>query len=48
LAGGSAYAAITVTVNLANNAGSPLVNSVTVSGGGAAAVTTTSSAPIRR
>jgi len=48
LAGGSAYAPITVTVNIANNAGSPLVNSVTVSGGGAASVTTTSPAPMRR
>jgi uncharacterized repeat protein (TIGR01451 family) len=48
LAGGSAYAAITVAVNIANNAGSPLVNTVTVSGGGAASVTNTSSAPIRR
>jgi uncharacterized repeat protein (TIGR01451 family) len=48
LAGGSAYASITVTVNIANNAGSPLVNTVTVSGGGAASATTTSSVPIRR
>jgi uncharacterized repeat protein (TIGR01451 family) len=48
LGGGGAYPSITVTVNIANNAGSPLVNTVTVSGGGAASVTTTSSAPIRR
>ena len=34
LAAGASYPAITVTVNVASNAGSPLQNSVTVSGGG--------------
>ena len=48
LGGGGAYPSITATVNIANNAGSPLVNTVTVSGGGAGSVTTTSPAPIRR
>jgi uncharacterized repeat protein (TIGR01451 family) len=33
LAAGAAWPAITVTVNVASNAGSPLVNAVTVSGG---------------
>jgi hypothetical protein len=36
LAGGSAYPAITVTVNVAANATSPQVNQVSVSGGGSA------------
>jgi uncharacterized repeat protein (TIGR01451 family) len=36
LNGGSSYAAITVTVNVASNAGTPLSNSVSVSGGGSA------------
>ena len=34
LASGASYPAITLTVNVAGNAASPLVNSVTVSGGG--------------
>jgi uncharacterized repeat protein (TIGR01451 family) len=34
LAAGASYPAITVTVNVASNAGSPLLNSVSVSGGG--------------
>ncbi len=34
LASGSSYPDITLTVNVANNAGSPLVNSATASGGG--------------
>ena len=36
LAGGATYPAITVTVNVASNAASPLTNLVTVSGGGSA------------
>jgi uncharacterized repeat protein (TIGR01451 family) len=36
LAGGASYPAITVTVNVAANAGTPLSNSVSVSGGGSA------------
>src|SRR5258708_40166231 len=36
LAGGSGYPAITVTVNVAANAGSPLLNQVSASGGGSA------------
>jgi YVTN family beta-propeller protein len=36
LAGGSSYSAITVTVNVAGNAGSPLLNQVSASGGGSA------------
>jgi len=36
LAGGASYPAITVTVNVAGNAGSPVVNQVSVSGGGSA------------
>jgi hypothetical protein len=39
LKGGASYPPITVTVNVAANAGAPLVNSVTVSGGGAATMT---------
>ncbi len=41
LAAGSSYPAITVTVNMASNAGSPLSNSVSVSGGGSATSGTT-------
>ncbi|MEO8591922.1 MAG: Ig-like domain repeat protein [Candidatus Solibacter sp.] len=37
LAGGASYPAITVTVNIAVNAGSPLVNHSSVNGGGSAA-----------
>ncbi|HEY6390477.1 MAG TPA: SBBP repeat-containing protein [Bryobacteraceae bacterium] len=36
LAGGASYPAITVTVNVAGNAGSPVVNQVSASGGGSA------------
>jgi len=36
LAGGSSYPSITVTVNVAGNAGSPLLNQVSASGGGSA------------
>ena len=43
LAAGSSYPPISVTVNVAANAGSPLVNRVTVSGGGAAAATASNS-----
>ncbi|MGA9624175.1 MAG: DUF4082 domain-containing protein, partial [Bryobacteraceae bacterium] len=39
LAGGSSYAGITVTVNVAANASSPQVNSVSVSGGGPGSAT---------
>jgi uncharacterized repeat protein (TIGR01451 family) len=46
LAAGANYPAITVTVNVAANAGSPLVNSVSVSGGGAATATATDSTVI--
>ncbi|HLJ45696.1 MAG TPA: FG-GAP-like repeat-containing protein [Bryobacteraceae bacterium] len=46
LAGGSSYAPITVVVNVAANAGSPLVNSVSVSGGGSAAASATDSTTI--
>jgi uncharacterized repeat protein (TIGR01451 family) len=46
LAGGASYPDITVTVNVAENAASPQVNSVTVSGGGSADASTTNSADI--
>lgn len=42
----TSYPAITVKVNVAANAGSPLVNAVSVSGGGAAAASTTDSTVI--
>ena len=41
LSGGSAYASITVTVNVASNAPSSLINSVSVSGGGSSTATAT-------
>ena len=41
LAGGSSYPPITVAVNVSSGAGSPQVNSVTVTGGGAATANTT-------
>ena len=41
LAGGSSYPPVTVAVNVAVGAGSPQVNSVTVTGGGSATATTT-------
>ncbi len=43
LAGGSSFPAITVTVNVAANAGSPLVNQATVSGGNAPSASTSDS-----
>jgi uncharacterized repeat protein (TIGR01451 family) len=43
LAGGTSYPAIAVTVNVAGNAATPQVNSVTVSGGGSASATVTDS-----
>jgi uncharacterized repeat protein (TIGR01451 family) len=43
LNGGASYPAIAVTVNVAPNAASPQVNSVTVSGGGSPAATATDS-----
>jgi len=46
LAGGAAYPAIAVTVNVATSATSPQVNSVTVSGGGSANATATDSTAI--
>jgi len=46
LAGGSSYPAIAVTVNVAANAGSPQVNSVSVAGGGSAAASATDSTAI--
>ena len=46
LAGGASYPTITVTVNIASNATSPLVNSVSVSGGGSATAYTTDSTGI--
>ncbi len=47
LAAGASYAAITVTVNVASNAASPQVNSVSVSGGGSAAASATDSTVIQ-
>jgi len=46
LAAGTSYPAITVTVNVASNATSPQVNSVTVSGGGSAGASATDSTVI--
>jgi len=46
LIGGASYPAITVTVNVAGNATSPQVNSVSVSGGGSATANTTDSTVI--
>ena len=46
LSGGASYPPITVTVNVAANAGSPQVNSVNVSGGGSATASTTDSTVI--
>jgi len=46
LAAGLSYGAITVTVNVAANASSPQINSVTVSGGGAASATATDSTTV--
>jgi len=43
---GMSYGAITVTVNVASNASSPQVNSVTVTGGGSASATATDSTTI--
>jgi len=43
LTGGSIYPSITALVNVAANAGSPLINNVSVSGGGSASATTTDS-----
>jgi C1A family cysteine protease/sugar lactone lactonase YvrE len=43
LAAGASYPAITVTVNVATNAASPQVNSVSVSGGGSATASATDS-----
>ena len=46
LAGGASYPPVTVTVNVAGNAATPQVNSVSVSGGGAATATATDSTVI--
>src|SRR5579872_4992568 len=46
LNGGASYPAITVKVNVASNATSPQVNSVSVSGGGSATASTTDSTTI--
>jgi uncharacterized repeat protein (TIGR01451 family) len=46
LAGGASYPPITVTVNVASNAASPQVNSVTASGGGSASATDTDSTTV--
>jgi uncharacterized repeat protein (TIGR01451 family) len=46
LLGGASYPAITVTVNVAANAGTPQTNSVSVSGGGAATANATDSTAI--
>jgi hypothetical protein len=46
LSGGASYPAITVTVNVAANATSPQVNSVSVSGGGSVTANTTDSTVI--
>ena len=48
LGGGASYPPITVTVDIAASAQSPLVNSVTVSGGGAAALTEAAAADVRK
>ena len=47
LAAGSAYPPIAVTVNVASNAASPRVNSVSVAGGGSAAASATDSTVIQ-
>ena len=46
LRAGASYSAITVTVSIATNAGSPLVNTVSVSGGGSSTVTASDSVVI--
>lgn len=46
LSGGASYPSITATVNVANSASSPQVNSVAVSGGGSASANTTDSTNI--
>jgi hypothetical protein len=46
LAGGASYPAITATVNVSATAGSPLVNSASVSGGGSATATSNDSTTI--
>jgi FG-GAP-like repeat len=46
LGGGASYAPIIVTVNVVNNASSPQVNLVSVSGGGSASASTTDSTTI--
>ena len=46
LAAGASYPAITITVDVSEEAGSPQVNSVTVSGGGSASATATDSTVI--
>jgi len=46
LAGGASYPAIAVTVNVATNATSPLVNTVSVSGGGSATASASDSTTI--
>ena len=46
LAGGGSYPAITVTVNVAANSGTPLSNQVSVSGGGSAAANGTDSTTV--
>ena len=46
LTAGASYPSITVTVNVAGNASSPLVNGVSVSGGGSATATATDSTVI--
>jgi uncharacterized repeat protein (TIGR01451 family) len=46
LATGGTYPAITVTVNVAPNAASPVVNSASVSGGGSSGATTTDSTTV--
>jgi hypothetical protein len=48
LAGGTACAAIAVTVNIAATANSPLVNTVSVWGGGAATATKTDGTDIKK
>jgi uncharacterized repeat protein (TIGR01451 family) len=46
LAAGASYSSITAEVNVASDAGSPLVNSVTVSGGSSSAATTMDSTTV--